>query len=224
MQLGHLWPHCSTAGGDPSGGVQRAAAPCEPAGLDILWGIVLWMGLGMSGCQGGSRSPLIFQAACCRGLTSSASPSSTRSPQNTSHLSAGAGQSAIPSLPALQTPLFHAHLWRQVCQLQGPVAGQHTVLQQGGGTGAASLRSNPHIKSLISEAGKGSFIPSRLKRQMGTCSSDPNWADWEVQLCQVHTEVRTLGLWRGWFLMIYYFTEDRALSSKCSFNTELQSF
>lgn len=141
---------------------------------------MLWMALGMPGCQAGSHSPLTFQAACCRGLTSSASSFSTRSPQNTSHLSVGAGQSA--SLPVLQTPLFHVHLWRQVCQLQGAVAGQCFVLHQGAGSGAASLHSTPDIKSLINEAGKGSFIPSRLKRQMGTCSSDLNWADWEAQL------------------------------------------
>lgn len=155
---------CSSAGRDPS--VQRAAALHELAGLGILWGAVLccavlWMALGIPGCQGGSQSPLTFQAACCRGPTSSASPSSTRPPQNTSHLSTGAGQSAILSLPVLQTPHFMF------------IYGDRSVNSRGQRQDSASL---------ISEAGQGSFVPSRLKRQMGTCSSDLNWADWEVQL------------------------------------------
>lgn len=143
---------------------------------------VLWMALAMPGGQDGSHGPPTFQAACCRGLTSSASPSSTKSPQNTCHLSAGAGQSAIPSFPALETPLFHVHLWRQARQLQCQRQDSASCCTRGAGTGAASLHSAPDIKSLISEAGKCSFIPSRLKRQMGTSSNDLNWADWEVQL------------------------------------------
>lgn len=55
MQLRHPWPHCSTAGEDPS--VQRTAAPREPAGLGILWGAVLCCGWHWE-CQGVRVAPI----------------------------------------------------------------------------------------------------------------------------------------------------------------------
>lgn len=48
------------------------------------------------------------------------------------------------------------------------------------------------------------------------------WADWEEQLPpSAHQGREGTGtvLWGEVFLMIYYFTEDRGLSSKCSSST-----
>lgn len=75
------------------------------------------------------------------------------------------------------TPRSCSHMQRWT-PAPGLAAGQPFVLHRDSTCQGCLLHSTSGIKSLISKAGKGGCIPSGLERQMGTHSSNCNWADW----------------------------------------------
>lgn len=138
-------------------------------------------GTGNARVSGWLPQPSEF-AACCRGLTAQPHLPAPDHPKTPASSPQVLGKVPCPVCQPCRQPCFMFISGDSRASSRDQRQDRALCCTRRTGTGAATLHSNPDIKSLISEAGKGSFIPSRLKRQMGTCSSDLNWADWEVQL------------------------------------------
>jgi len=232
-----LRPHCGAAGEDPS--VRRVAAARAPAGLGTLLGAVPCRGCRSWACWGVRMAPRAHRLSrlpVVGGLTSSASPPQHQTtPKHQPPLRRCRAKHHPQSASPTNTPILCSPICGGKCQLQRPVAGQPFAPHWDAHPGAASLRSTPAIKSLISKAGKGGFIPSGLERQMGTQSSDLSWAEWGRGLGRLggaattKCTARQEGHWgcvteRGFFNDLLFHKKQSPEQRTLSQQNELQSF